>query len=89
MHLRICRLSVGRQQSRSAGSATTCPTLTLRTPQRGAFPSKMPFVDENYEIDGFRLDAVKHIEQVWLTDLRDRITQKSRRRHQTAHLPCR
>ena len=31
---------------------------------------------KNYEIDGFRLDAVKHIEQVWLTDLRDRITKE-------------
>jgi glycosidase len=31
---------------------------------------------KNYDLDGFRLDAVKHIEQVWLTDLRDRITKE-------------
>lgn len=30
---------------------------------------------QNYDLDGFRLDAVKHIEQSWLTDLRDRITK--------------
>lgn len=31
---------------------------------------------KNYELDGFRLDAVKHIEQAWLLDLRDRITKE-------------
>ena len=30
---------------------------------------------QNYDLDGFRLDAVKHIEQSWLTDLRERITK--------------
>lgn len=29
---------------------------------------------KDYGIDGFRLDAVKHIDQTWLTDLRSRLT---------------
>lgn len=31
---------------------------------------------KNYDLDGFRLDAVKHIEQSWLLDVRDKITKE-------------
>jgi glycosidase len=44
---------------------------------------------KNYDLDGFRLDAVKHIEQVWLTDLRDRITKEVELVGKAAHLPRR
>jgi glycosidase len=31
---------------------------------------------KKYQLDGLRLDAVKHIEQSWITELRDRLTKE-------------
>ena len=31
---------------------------------------------KEYDIDGFRLDAIKHVEDNWLTDLRSRLTSE-------------
>ena len=53
----------------AAGSIRSCPTSTSRTPTRASARSTTRSTwAKRIGIDGFRLDAVKHIETSWLTD---------------------
>ena len=50
----------------------TCRRSTSRTRSRGPGPWPTPCGGpKEYGIDGYRLDAIKHVPLAWLTDLRD------------------
>jgi hypothetical protein len=74
--LRLRRgLLVGRLRRRALlVHATTCRTSTSTTPRRARFSidNALWWIKET-KVDGYRLDAIKHINDQWVKDLRARV----------------
>ena len=49
--------------------------FTVPAARKASVDNAMKWINDT-GIDGFRLDAVKHIETVWISDLRDRVTKE-------------
>lgn len=71
-----CAATAARGTARSrgaAGSPTTCPTsLTNQAARDFSVSNAIKWIVDS-GIDGYRLDAVKHIEDAWMLDLRARV----------------
>ena len=56
-------------------SQITCRRLTSTMPRRVPWSVDALWWAKTFNIDGYRLDAIKHVSQTWLTDLRAALTE--------------